>query len=233
MSEIFSKILKDKNGKKLNVGSKYTQPEWGVEENGVILPESTFTGEEELSITQPFALVAGREYVVNWNGTPYKCKAEEIQGDTTMVAVGNIGAATGGESTDEPFIIMCIPSELVEDMGMYGAAMAFDGSTSVTLSIIGSVFHVIPSEHLENAFTLRVHVSTNKRANKTFAEIMDCINGGGNVYITYDLGLDAGMLVLYPDIIIPNENGYITFARVSDTRNLTIDSNNEISTSGF
>ena len=76
MSEIFSKILKDKNGKVLNVGSKYKQPEWGVEENGALLPEATYEINPDLGaamVVTPLnaSIVDGCVYTVNYGGVDY------------------------------------------------------------------------------------------------------------------------------------------------------------------
>lgn len=150
MSEIFSKILKDKNGKVLNVGSKYKQPEWGHEvSNGTIevLPERTYNWPNEKQHFSKveednFSLVSGKVYTVNYNGVSYSCTAchDEI----------GAGVLIGGEGY--PFEIIRYIDILAEMQNAYGQISVFDDSNpftvSVTLSEEVKVYHKIPGEYV-------------------------------------------------------------------------------------
>lgn len=135
------------------ISTKYEQPVWGTDKSGkVVLPEMTLTGEGgELPIMQPFELDEGKAYKVKWNGTDYICTTVKYAMDgLTMLYLGNLSAMTGGTGTGEPFIIVQLPSGLVED-GAYGAAYSLDEATSAVLSIVdvSGTVHKIPLEYLD------------------------------------------------------------------------------------
>lgn len=106
------------------------------EESGIveILPETiiTFDGDSTEADITPLPLVGGNTYVVNWNGVEHTCVAQDLSAmvGAECYTLGN-HKAMGMEDTGEPFIISSIPSY---GMGTIGA---FDGSTSVTISIKG------------------------------------------------------------------------------------------------
>ena len=190
MSEIFSKILKDKNGKVLNVGSKYKQPEWGSKTAIVdILPETELTVMEEVSaamVMQEVTLTEGNVYTVNYNGTEYACTA--ISNGSTNLLLGNAGAIDETfPVTDEPFIFMTIPEEQRDQyMGACAVAMPLDGSTTFTLSIRGEVETVyeIPAKYTASKNALVVTTSDGERASVSFDKIRDAVNAGTLVYFT-------------------------------------------------
>ena len=73
----------------------------------------------------------GAEYIVNWNGTEYKCTAvltsEDVASKT--VVLGNM-AADGGEDTGEPFAVVILYGS------QEGCMIApLDSSTTLTISI--------------------------------------------------------------------------------------------------
>lgn len=116
-----------------------------------ILPETTVevVDMREVLITDAFELTVGNTYTVNWSGTNYECVAQyfDMDGIATVV-LGDIGGVTGGTSTGEPFIIVAYPAEIVAEAGAYGMVMALDGSTSVTLSIMGNVYQPMSANYL-------------------------------------------------------------------------------------
>lgn len=85
-------------------------------------------------------LEVGKKYRVKWNGVEYECVAVsmlDIQPDAGLpaVVIGNYGIMMGGDDTGEPFIIMNMPPDWVEDMGAGTILYLLDGSTELTLSI--------------------------------------------------------------------------------------------------
>lgn len=109
--------------------------------HGVILPESELSLSEEVEAyvyvgqltNQPFS---GANATVIYNGVTYNCVSSEIEeGGLSMIVLGN-ASLFGGEYSDEPFLIVFVPEEMLEQMG--GISVMFiplDGAESVTLSI--------------------------------------------------------------------------------------------------
>lgn len=165
MSEIFSKILKDKNGKVLNVGSKYTQPEWGSEVAEVeILPQTSFNSDSEVSLGGLFVfkyptsrrLEAEKEYIVEFNGKEYILTAWEHHQtipmnppvEMTFTVLGNgMVANVEGVETNIPFGIVQGENHEIKD----GQLKIFDGSTYATISIkaVEETIHKLPSKYVE------------------------------------------------------------------------------------
>lgn len=181
MSEIFSKILKDKNGKVLNVGSKYKQPEWGAEEV-VLLPETelAFAMNDDLGMDCAFvelsqALAADTSYTINFNGVVYNCKS--IAADDGSIIVGN-ATALGGTGNDEPFMLL--------ETGGMNIVVPLDGSTSATMSIAECTIHKIHAPYTV-AETMCVHVTApldgTITADKTYAEILEAVDAGVFVFL--------------------------------------------------
>ncbi len=85
-------------------------------------------------------LVSDETYTVTWNGTEYTCVAQTMSG--MGGAIGNVGLATGGTDTGEPFVIVTMASE-----GML-VIMALDGSTSATVKITGNIIKKIEEKFL-------------------------------------------------------------------------------------
>lgn len=117
-------------------------------EEVVILSETTLTRHEQegtvtFILTEPLAapLATGMNCEVTYNGTAYKCPVQTVAGEDEMqLALGNVGAATGGEDTGEPFVFTLIPDSVADQMpGVYAAAIPLDDAESVTLAIMGEV----------------------------------------------------------------------------------------------
>lgn len=127
-------------------------------EQWYILPETTVefdpdTGEG--SVADVVNVSVGNTYTVNWNGTEYTCVAQalDMDGDST-VALGDVGAVTDGDSTGEPFVVAFFDSETAAMVGAGVVLCALDGSTSVTLSIIGELVHKLDEKYLPEPVVL-------------------------------------------------------------------------------
>lgn len=202
MSEIFSKILKDKNGKKLNVGSKYTQPEWGEDKTIVdIMPETTFEASEDMGGMAPitnsllYTLVGGAAYEVIYNGISYNCICYDFndgrEGSGQLI-LGNAQAAIeDAPATDDPFLVAIFYGASLEESGVPGMAVPLDGSTSFTLSIKGASNEVraIPAKYVEHAPVAPLIVtpnflnSTTGSSSHTFDAIYNAIISGRKVFV--------------------------------------------------
>lgn len=116
---------------------------------GYILPETTITlmsENGEAPLTEALVFFEGQTYRVNWNGTDYECVCTKLAMDTDVdgivdtylgLAIGDVGLMTGGNSTGEPFVIAVFSPEYAAQVGVPAMVQILDGSTSVTLSIIG------------------------------------------------------------------------------------------------
>lgn len=93
-------------------------------------------------------MTVGKEYTVNWNGAEYACVAEEyIEEDVVVGAMlGNTSIMGGAQENESPFVIV-IP---FETEGVTGLIVPLDGSTELTVSIIGEVevIHLMPEKYL-------------------------------------------------------------------------------------
>ena len=173
--------------------SKYAQPDWGVEANGEILPETELVHDEESGMApllSPLStpLVSGEVYTVVFNGTEYQCTAVEITGEGHLL--GN-GEMFGLESTnpDAPFMLMVALESVAQIAGFYGYAAALDGSASFTIAIKGGVVHKIPESYIEGGGIFCVGVTKELvgndwivRYDKPFADVLSALMSGKQVY---------------------------------------------------
>lgn len=173
--------------------SKYAQPEWGDDANGVILAETTL----EVSVEEGVAvlmsplnapIVEGEIYTIGFNGAEYQCTAV-YQSDFGH-ALGN-GAPMGIETpdTDAPFLLGVMPAESSAQTGIYAVCVPFDGSASCTVSVNGNMIHKIPEGYVEGGGVFYVYVDVLKEngewvitPNKTFDEVFAAIKNGKQVY---------------------------------------------------
>ena len=117
-----------------------------------VFPETTFTiedGSNGVEFAATVHLVEGGDYVVMYNSVRYDCVCSthtEDNGDGTSTKyyiLGNFSALVGTGDTGEPFVFLVIPSA-------GGCAVAaFDGSTSITLSIFGSTIRKLDNKYLD------------------------------------------------------------------------------------
>jgi hypothetical protein len=106
-------------------GASDVDPEMGA---------ATFEGTAKISV--------GETYKVNWGGMEYICEAVDgtALGESGAAALGNVAALTGSGDTGEPFVLLCAEGTVL--------AMPLDGSTSVTLSIVGKFNNPIPQKYM-------------------------------------------------------------------------------------
>ena len=114
-------------------------------EEGVteLLPETSLALNEDIGgmpLVSAVELRNGENYTVVWNNDEYEVLAQEVydeSSEVTSLVLGNIGAMTGGESTDEPFVLIYSP-ETFSGAGCLGVFAPLDGSAEATVKIIGS-----------------------------------------------------------------------------------------------
>lgn len=239
MSEIFSKILKDKNGKVLNVGSKYQQPEWGSGK-GVVLAETTHnTADGELFITTPFAFVDGETYTVYWNGTAYDCDVvsvpDEESGNIILSAIGDVGGLSGELSGTHPFCIVAIVAEGFAPAGIYGQVIPLDGNDSFTVSVEGYKIHPIPAGYIEPSVMYVEADEETATINKPYEELMAAINAGKCVILH---GINNGMVDgeevishVYSHLAGVNFDGSVIFYNGLYGTQATVDTEGKVSVS--
>lgn len=132
---------------------------WGT---SVIMPETApdYIGNEDGMMMAMYAkplaagLEVGKEYTVNYNGVAYKCVA--IDGTTIESlgrVLGDVGLMTGGESTGEPFVFMCLNEAEAAEMNMGIMGILLDGAETLNLSITyeGMVIHKLDSKFIDVA----------------------------------------------------------------------------------
>ena len=86
----------------------------------------------------------GKSYIVNYNGTEYKCVGQDFAAIPGAVALGNLGAF-GGEPTGEPFVFSVVPDAMFEQTG-FGAQIVplYDAeAVSVAVSALSETLHKI------------------------------------------------------------------------------------------
>ncbi|MBO7172325.1 MAG: hypothetical protein J6V52_05170 [Bacteroidaceae bacterium] len=141
-------------GKGGGSASKYKQPDWGIEENGVLLPETALEINPDMGaavIMTPFTNLPedGKTYTVNYNGGAYECIATFTKsGDDYVYALGN-GAAMGLDTpaSDAPFLLLAVANEsALAQQGIYGLFLMLDGLESCILSANGNLVHPIPDD---------------------------------------------------------------------------------------
>lgn len=125
-------------------------------ETKVILPETTIEVVAEMEgapISAALSVEVGKTYAVMWNGTKYVCTAQATPsgGGVSGAILGNFGTITGGASTGEPFVIVCLDADSAAAMGVGGLAGPLDGSESITLSIILDNITKLDSKYLDEA----------------------------------------------------------------------------------
>lgn len=121
-----------------------------------ILPETQATFDE---VDNAFVIadaipgvVTGEKYIVKYNGVEYETVAAEYTEDgITLNALGDLGGASGGVSTGEPFAMIVADAEAAAALGMGALIMPLDGATSVTISITtaGETIHKLDNKYLD------------------------------------------------------------------------------------
>lgn len=134
---------------------KYLPKGIGYDEEAVLLPETTVEVDAELgaAVFQDFALEAGKEYTVIYNGVEYT-GVECIDGGNGVLLLGNLGAIDEFfPATEHPFVLA--REAVAEDENgnpiFSWGVIPVDGSTSVTLSINESKPVTIPPRYLPDS----------------------------------------------------------------------------------
>lgn len=145
------------NGFQATVSNTYVTKDKAVKEikqfycypMGVVLEETSaiYAGEMEFALTVPVIVEGGRTYTVIWNGVAYPTKCVEVNEDGLVGQIlGDYGLLTGGESTGEPFVMVVFPDGTLEEAGYSSLLLAIDGSTSITISILGGKSSSVPNK---------------------------------------------------------------------------------------
>lgn len=116
---------------------------------------------------------AGKTYTVKWNGTDYICTAQLVETEPPVVALGDVGLMAGGQSTGEPFAILCFSPEYAANLGVGISIEPLDGLTSVTMAIQGEVEKV---KKLDSKY------------------LPDDLGGGDQAFVVHFSGDDIGSL---------------------------------------
>ena len=110
-----------------------------------VLPETQAmydAGEGIFAIPDNFPMESGKTYTVNWNGTPYVCTAETVEGffPVPVCALGDTNAVIYGRPSGiAPFCMASLPDEFAAQFGAGTVIMPLDGTTSLTISVSGEV----------------------------------------------------------------------------------------------
>lgn len=134
----------------------YTEERQDVE----ILPTSTAidTGSSIMGelyvVGNPITLVEGKTYKVTYNGVEYECVAiaGEVQGESSIL-LGDVAVLeTGTPSGAYPFVIAT--NDYMVSLGACAAVIPLNGSTSVTVSIVGygEEIHHLPSKYIKDMY---------------------------------------------------------------------------------
>lgn len=105
-----------------------------------VLPETTpIYSDGTFIFSEGATILDGGTYIVNWNDMEYTVIASIIYENNNIPVgvLGNFSALDGAGDTGEPFVIMLVPPEYVEEAGFGGMAIDLDRSESVTVSIKG------------------------------------------------------------------------------------------------
>jgi hypothetical protein len=115
-------------------------------EPGEVLPETTVEIDPEsgMAFLPDMAIFGGDKCTIKYNGTEYVCVCAES--DEGLLGLGNYGMDSDPPvDTGEPFAMA------KADIGngvLVWVVAPLDGSTSVTLSVIGEVHHPVPDKYL-------------------------------------------------------------------------------------
>lgn len=135
----------------------YTEERQDVE----IMPTSTAidTGSAMMGelyvVGSPITLVVGKTYKVIYNGTEYESVASEFTLPQVglSVGLGDVGiVTTGTPSGAYPFVLAV--NDLLVQMGACAAVIPLDGSSNITVSIVGygEKIHHLPSKYIKDMY---------------------------------------------------------------------------------
>lgn len=102
-----------------------------------------------------YDIEAGKQYIVTYNGTEFRCTSAYFgeEGVNMAVVIGNVGALSGTGDSGEPFLLMFVLPEFVEAVGAASAIMFLDGSSSAVISLSGEteIVHKLPPKYYDSA----------------------------------------------------------------------------------
>ena len=107
----------------------------GIVMDGVMVALDPESGEGFLA--NQFVLYENVNYVVIWNNSYYQCtgKRFDVNG-IPAICLGNLSVLGSEEGNPHaPFILICVPKDMWEEIGGTGIVMAMDGSTEASLRI--------------------------------------------------------------------------------------------------
>lgn len=192
----------DENGKPTEWEAVDYQPRTHWSEEGVLCEgthEPSDSGEFVLDSTPD--LTVGKTYKIVWNGVEYSCVAVDTTDTLGGVALGNVDALLGSGDTGEPFVIAVVEGVC--------AGAPLDGSTSVTLSIIGEKIIPIPVEYLTNVNPYYVRVVDGLATFETPDNLLAQYNLGREIYAKIG-SADAQMII--PLTLVSADTGDAVFS---------------------
>jgi hypothetical protein len=140
-------------------------------EPGEVLPETTVEIDPEMGMAAlpDMSIHAGDECTIKYNGTEYVCKCVDMGGG--VLALGNSGVLDEENPVDtgEPFVLAKVDSGAG---ALMWTVVPLDGSTSVTLSIIGQVHHPVPDKYLPYKI-VDINISTNESSSGEIIYVPD------------------------------------------------------------
>lgn len=175
------------------LGSSFTE--------GVILEQTSLLYDEEAEsflLTSEVYLTPGQEYTVTYNGLAYTgiCQEMPIDGGTAYF-LGNLGAMDMGELTEEPFLLMVLPSEFWGMLeGITGQLYALDGAETVEISVTGMVETItpIPEKYLPGNCLLypgsdnllyKTKDTSNPQNRLIYSELRTLVERGATLYLEH------------------------------------------------
>lgn len=121
-----------------------------------------------------YDIEAGKQYIVTYNGTEFRCTSAYFgeEGVNMAVVIGNVGALTGTGDSGEPFILMFVLPEFIEAIGVASAIMFLDGSSSAVISLSSETetVHKLPQKYYDATDWEAVNGEPGHMLNKPFGE---------------------------------------------------------------
>lgn len=143
--------------------------------------EESENGEFLLDSTPDFTV--GKTYKIICNGVEYSCVAVDATDTLGGVALGNVDLLLESGDTGEPFALLAVDGIV--------AGVLLDGSTSVTLSIVGEMAIPIPAQYLTNALPYYIeatgewvsNTSSEYSTNETVAALTAVLQTGRDIIL--------------------------------------------------
>lgn len=122
-----------------------------------ILPETEGIFFEDMGgfgfMGTPLSLVEGNPYTVKYNGADFECVATKMEmGEDVAIGLGDTGALAGEPTGSFPFLV--VVADMLTSMGVACGVIPLDGSTNVTLSLLGKSekIHHIPPKYIKDMY---------------------------------------------------------------------------------